>query len=159
MPAQPDVVVADGATAAPRWIDDLRSLGALGQMWTVGVVVLCAARAVVIWPMLTEYRIDPWWFLVLDVGTAPTYGIGQAMGVKLLRDPTRRVRQALPWIAMVLISFLAPYLYVLRSAGHLPGYVVGGVVAWMAVFGAVAAWRMVREVKHCPDLVVDPLAV
>lgn len=135
---------------APSVLDDLRSLGALGQLWSLGVVVLCAARAVIIWPTLTTYGIDPWWFLILDVGTAPAYGVGQAMGVKLLRDPERPVRQALPWIAMVLISFLAPYLYVLRSAGHLPGYVVGVVLAWMAVFGALGAWRMRCEVRRTP---------
>ena len=89
-------------------------------MWTLGVVVLCAARAIVVWPMLNEYNINAWWFLVLDVGTAPAYGVGQAMGVKILRDERRPMRHALPWIAMVLFSFLAPYLYVLRSAGHLP---------------------------------------
>jgi hypothetical protein len=142
----------------PRVLDELRSLGALGQAWTVGVVVLCLARAALIWPMLVEYGIDPWWFLVLDVGTAPAYGVGQAMGVKLLRDEARPVRDALPWIAMVLVSFVAPYGYVLRSAGHLPSYVVWGVLGWMAVFGALGAWRMAREVR-CPGEVGVDAAV
>ena len=141
--------------AAPRLMDELRDLGALGQAWTLGVIVLCVARAAVIWPMLVEYGINPWWFLVLDVGTAPAYGLGQAMGVKLLRDETRPMRDAVPWIAMVLVSFVAPYGYVLRSAGHLPGYVVYGVLAWMAVFGGLGAWRMAREVR---DVAVEPLA-
>ena len=61
----------------PSLMAELRTLGTLGQMWTLGVVVLCAARAVIVWPMLLEYGINPWWFLVLDVGTAPAYGVGQ----------------------------------------------------------------------------------
>ena len=134
----------------PSWVAELRDLGTLGQMWTLTVVVLCAARAVVVWPMLGEHGINPWWFLVLDVGTAPFYGVGQAMGVKILRDETRPMRHAMPWIAMVLVSFLAPYLYVLRSAGQLPSYVVWGVIAWMMVFGSLTARRMVRDVRMAP---------
>lgn len=143
----PDSAVVVDGDASPGLLSELRSLGTLGQMWTLGVVVLCIARAVVVWPMLGEHGINPWWFLVLDVGTAPFYGVGQAMSVKLLRDETRPLRQAMPWIAMVLASFLAPYLYVLRSAGQLPSYVVYGVVAWMLVFGGLTARRMVREVR------------
>ena len=57
------------------------------------------------------------------------------------------MKDALPWIAMLMVSFVAPYAYLLASAGQLPSYVVGGIVAWMVVFGALAAVRMSREVK------------
>ncbi len=142
--------VAIDSEECPGWLSELRDLGTLGQMWTLTVVVLCVARAIVVWPMLGEHGINPWWFLVLDVGTAPFYGVGQAMGVKLLRDETRPLRQAMPWIGMVLVSFLAPYLYVLRSAGQLPSYVVYGVLLWMAVFGGLTARRMARDVRMEP---------
>lgn len=145
-----DPAVLDGGDARPRLRDEVRDLGTFGQMWTATVVVLCVARAVVIWPMLSDHGLNPWWFLVLDVGTAPAYGLGQAMGVKFLRDETRPLRDALPWIAMVLVSFLAPYLYVLSSAGSLPGYVVWGVLAWIVVFGSLTARRMAREVRMEP---------
>ncbi len=128
-------------------ISELRELGTFGQMWTATVVVFCVARAVVVWPMLVSHGVNPWWFLALDVGTAPTYGIGQAMGVKLMRDEDRPMRCAMPWIAMLLVSFVAPYAYLLASAGKLPGYVVAGVVAWMVVFGGLAVYRMAREVR------------
>ena len=145
-----DPIVIDGGDECPGLIAELRSLGTLGQMWTLGVVVLCAARAVVVWPMLAEHGINPWWFLLLDVGTAPMYGLGQAMGVKILRDDSRPIRQAMPWIAMVAFAFLAPYLYVLRSAGSLPSYVVYGVVLWIAVFGGLTVRRMLRDVRLEP---------
>ncbi len=138
------------AAAPPTVSQELRDLGLVGQMWTVSVVVFCIARAVVVWPVLQTHGVDPWWFLAIDVGTAPFYGLGQAMGVKLMRDERRPMIDAVPWIAMLLISFVAPYAYLLASAGSLPGYVVGGVVAWMAVFGALAAMRLVREVRVAP---------
>lgn len=142
-------VCDDGPRGA---VAELRSLGSLGKMWIVTVVVFCALRAVIVWPTLTKYGVNPWWFLALDVGTAPTYGVGQAMGVKILRNERRCMRDAMPWIAMVLVSFLAPYLYLLASAGHLPLYVVAGVLLWMAVFGALGAYRMAREIR------VEPVA-
>ncbi len=119
-------------------------------MWTITVVVFCVARAAVVWPLLQEYGVNPWWFLAIDVGTAPTYGIGQAMGVKLMRDDRRPMRDALPWIAVLLVSFVAPYGYLLASAGQLPAYVIIGVLLWMVVFGLLAAFRMAREVKIAP---------
>ena len=131
----------------PSLREELRELGLLGQMWTLTVIAFCIARAAVVWPLLESHHIDPWWFLALDVGTAPFYGLGQAMGVKLIRDQERPMRDAVPWIAMLLVSFVAPYAYLLASAGKLPGYVIGGVVAWMVVFGGLAAARMVRDCR------------
>lgn len=129
------------------FVGELRELGLVGQMWTLTVVAFCIARAVVVWPVLQTHGVNPWWFLALDVGTAPTYGLGQAMGIKLMRDDRRPLRDAYPWIAMLFVSFVAPYAYLLASAGKLPGYVIVGVVLWMAVFGALAASRMAREVR------------
>ena len=132
----------------PRTLrDELGELGLLGQAWTLTVVVFCVARAVAVWPVLLDHGVNPWWFLLLDVGTAPTYGLGQAMGVKIMRDERRPMRDAAPWIAMLFVSFVAPYAYLLASAGKLPGYVVLGILAWMLVFGGLAAHRMAREVR------------
>lgn len=126
---------------------ELRELGLVGQMWTFTVIVFCVLRAVPLWPLLEEHNVNPWWFLVLDIGTAPTYGLGQAMGVKMLRDDRRPMRDAMPWFALLMISFLAPYLYLLASAGQLPGYVVLGILAWIVVFGGLAVIRMAKEVR------------
>lgn len=126
---------------------ELHELGLFGQAWTLTVVVFCVLRAVAVWPMLLDHGVNPWWFLVLDVGTAPTYGLGQAMGVKMIRDERRPMRDAVPWIVMLLVSFVAPYAYLLASAGKLPNYVVLGIIGWMIVFGGLAAHRMVREVR------------
>ncbi|MEO6987710.1 MAG: hypothetical protein ABI239_03590 [Aquihabitans sp.] len=134
---------------------ELRELGLVGQMWTIGVVVFCIARAAAVWPLLQEHSVNPWWFLALDVGTAPTYGIGQAMGVKLMRDERRPMRDAVPWIIVLMISFVAPYAYLLASAGELPSYVVVGIVIWMVVFGVLAGLRMAREVKAAPTPTPD----
>jgi hypothetical protein len=139
--------VAESLTNKPGVLEELRGLGSFGQLWTSSVIIFCIVRAVVVWPTLVKYNVNPWWFLALDVGTAPTYGLGQVMGVKILRDKTRKVSDALPWICMVFISFVAPYAYVLASAGKLPSYVVVGVLLWLLVFGLLGAWRIIKEVR------------
>jgi hypothetical protein len=126
---------------------ELRELGAFGKVWTGTVILFCVLRAVIVWPALIKYDINPWWFVVLDIGTAPTYGLGQAMAVKILRNERRRMKDAIPWVIMVIGSFVAPYGYVLASAGHLPAYIIVGVVLWMGLFGGMAAYRMAKEVR------------
>lgn len=129
---------------------ELRELGLVGQIWTVTVVLFSVARAAMVWPVLQDHNVNPWWFLAIDVATSPTYAIGQAMGVKLMRDDRRPMRDAVPWIAVLMVSFIAPYAYLLASAGKLPSYVVIGVVAWIVLFGGLAAFRMAREVRVDP---------
>lgn len=147
------LTVADPHLEVPTGlVAELRDLGTLGKAWTLSVVVFSLARAVVAWPALLRYGVNPWWFLALDVGTSPTYGIGQAMAVKILRNERRPPRESIPWVALVLVSFLAPYAYLLLAAGHLPVYVVGGVIVWVVAFGALGAYRMAREIS------VEPLA-
>jgi len=131
---------------------ELRDLGLVGQMWTLTVVAFCAIRAVIVWPLLLDHGVNPWWFLALDVGTSPTYGLGQAMGVKLLRDDRRPMRDAAPWIAMLFVSFLAPYVYLLASAGKFPTYVVALILGYMLLFGGLAAMRVRREIRCDPTL-------
>lgn len=128
-------------------LGEIRSLGLLGQVWTVTVIVFCVARAVPLWPVLEKHHVNPWWFLLLDIGTAPTYGLGQAMGVKILRDPGRAVREAVPWFLLLLVSFLAPYIYLLACGGDLPEPVKIGILLWILVFGGLAAVRTAREVR------------
>jgi hypothetical protein len=148
--AQDPVIVEIDDDVPHTLMGELRELGLLGQVWTITVVVFCIARAAMVWPVLLAHDVNPWWFLAIDVGTSPTYGLGQAMGVKIVRDPRRPLKDALPWIAMLFVSFVAPYAYLLASAGHLPSYVIGGVVVWMVVFGGLAAFRMVRECRVDP---------
>ena len=134
-----------------RPVQSLRDLGVLGQVWTIGVVGFCGVRAVVVWPLLQRYGVNPWWFLAIDIGTAPLYGLGQVMGVRLIRDYTRPMREALPWIAALLFGFVAPYAYLLGSAGELPSYVLAGIALWIVLFGAFAIGRLFRDARrHLP---------
>ena len=128
-------------------MDDIRSLGVLGRAWAVGIVAFSIARALIAWPTLGRYGVNPWTFLVLDIVTALPYGIGQALTVKILRDRTRRPRDAIPWALVVAAAFLAPYIYIFSASGSMPTWAYLGVLAWMTVFGLLAVMRMSRQVR------------
>jgi len=141
----------DGGAAPPvgdrRWSDDIRSLGLLGRSWAVGVVLFSAARALLAWPTLGRFGVDPWAFLAIDLITAPPYGIAQAVTVKLLCRTDRSWRDAAGWAVVVVVTFLAPYAYIFAASGSLPAGATAGVVVWMLVFGGIALWRTVRQVR------------
>ncbi len=136
----------DHEPARGAWAD-VRSLGVFGRAWAVGIFLFSAARALFAWPTLGRYGVDPWIFLAIDLVTALPYGIAQALTVKTLRDPTRSASEAVGWAAVVVVTFLLPYLYIFMSSGSLPLLATLGVLAWMLVFGILAVWRMRQQIS------------
>ncbi len=140
----------------PSTWSEIRSLGVFGRAWALGIVAFSAARALIAWPTLGEYGVDPWWFLFIDLVTAPPYGIAQAITVKILRDQHRAVRDAVPWAALVAVMFFAPYAFIFVASymadtpQPMPAIAYAGVVLWMVVFGVFALIRMRRQVQ-APD--------
>lgn len=128
-------------------LSDIRSLGLFGRAWAVGIVGFSLARALIAWPTLGRYGVSPWWFLALDIVTAPPYGIGQAVTVKILRETDRDPRDAAPWAFLVAAMFFAPYAYIFAVSGEMPLWVTAAVVAWMLLFGVVALLRMRKQVR------------
>jgi hypothetical protein len=135
---------------------EIRSLGVFGKAWALGIVAFSVARALIAWPTLGRYGVDPIWFLVVDVVTAPPYGVAQALTVKILRDRERPTRDAVPWAIVVAVMFFAPYAFIFLASAvsedpqPMPTIAYAGVILWMVVFGALALLRMRRQV-NAPD--------
>jgi hypothetical protein len=127
---------------------EVRSLGVFGRAWVVGILLFSVARALIAWPTLGRYGVNPWTFLLLDIVTALPYGVGQAVTVKILRSPDRSARAAAGWALVVTASFLAPYVYIFLASGSMPGLAYAGVLAWMVLFGVLAVVRMRRQVRN-----------
>jgi hypothetical protein len=135
------------AESRTGWWGDVRSLGVFGRSWALGVFLFSGARALVAWPTLGRYGVDPWVFLVIDIVTAVPYGVGQAVTVKILRDGSRSPADAAGWAVVVGLMFMAPYAYIFLASGDMPLYAYAGVILWMAVFGVLAALRMRRQIS------------
>lgn len=128
-------------------------VGKLGTAWIVGVVAYAIVRALIVWPTLGEYGVSPWIFLIIDVGTAWPYAYGQ---VRVVKDARRSEwRSAQLWGLVALVSFVAPYAYIVGAgSGEMPllaWIVIGALVLFL---GAVSVLRIVRQIR-APELVAD----
>lgn len=140
-------------TTRPSAWSEVRSLGVFGRAWALGIIAFSAARALIAWPTLGDYGVNPWWFLFIDIITAPPYGVAQAVTVKILRNRERSTRDAVPWALLVAAMFFAPYVfifvasYVADTPQPMPAIAYIGVILWMVLFGILALVRMRRQVS------------
>jgi len=121
-------------------------VGWFGRAWIVGVFAFSVARALVAWPTLSQYGVNPWVFLAIDVVTAFPYALGQVKVVNGFRY--RQYGAVQLWALVVAATFFAPYAYiVLAGQERIPTivYVVIGVLA--TVFGAASLLRMRNQYR------------
>lgn len=118
--------------------------GPVGRAGWVWIAVLCGyslLRAVLAWPLLAHYAINPVAFLVLDVGTAYPLGLAQ---IRIIQGFAARDFAAVQvWSGIAGIAFVTPYAYLLISGDQaLPLYVKGGLIAVVALIATASVLRL-----------------
>ncbi len=110
------------------------------------MLIYSVFRALVVGQTLTDYGINPWVFLVLDGGSALPMAWGQVRLVQgLKRNDPRMVQRSL---TMVVVSFIAPYAYLVLGAGRPLPTVAYLVIALLVVgVGAATVWRIRSEAR------------
>ena len=127
------------ATAAPA--DEGVPVGWFGRAWIIGVFAFSVARALIAWPTLSQYGVNPWIFLAIDVVTAFPYAVGQVKVVNGFRFKQYRGVQI--WSLVVGATFLAPYLYiVLAGKERIPTLAYVVIAALAVIFGTASVLRM-----------------
>lgn len=122
-------------------------VGRLGQAWIVGVVAYSIARALLAWPTLGQYGVNPWVFLTIDLVTALPYGTGQVKIVNGFRQQKYGAVQL--WALVVLVTFVAPYVYIFAAGREsMPLWVYGVIAAIMLVFAVASILRIRRDVRE-----------
>lgn len=134
---------------------DEHRVGWVGKAWIVGVFGFSLARALVVWPTLGDYGVNPWIFLLIDIGTAWPYAYGQVRVVKGARQGDWRSVQF--WALITLICFIAPYAYIVGAgSGDMPliAWIIIG--ALMVVFGVASVVRILRQIRDPePEVVTE----
>lgn len=132
-----------------------RVVGWVGRAWIVGVFGYSVLRALIVWPTLGDYGINPWAFLVIDVGTAWPYAYGQVRVVNEARMRNWGGTQL--WAAIAMLSFIAPYAYIAGAgSGEMP------LIAWIVIgllmlfFGVASLVRVVKQIRS-PEPQADPV--
>lgn len=125
---------------------DQSGVGLLGKAWIAGVFAYAVLRALIVWPTLGDYGINPWAFLVIDVGTAWPYAYGQVRVVNEARMKNWGGTQL--WAAIALLSFIAPYAYIAGAgSGEMP------LIAWIVIgllmlfFGIASIVKIVKQIR------------
>lgn len=130
-------------------------VGFLGKAWIVGVFAYAVLRALIVWPTLGDYGINPWAFLAIDVGTAWPYAYGQVRVVNEARMRNWGGTQL--WAAIAMLSFVAPYAYIAGAgSGEMP------LIAWIVIgllmlfFGVASLVRIIKQIRS-PEPQADPV--
>ena len=127
--------------------DGAHRLGWFGKAWVVGVFGYSVLRSLVVWPTLSEYGVNPWLFLMIDLSTAWPYAYGQVRIVKAIRRGDTRSIQI--WSVVALLAFLAPYAYIAGAgSGELPVLAWAVIGSLVVVFGAASIMRIKRQVRE-----------
>jgi hypothetical protein len=125
---------------------DEQRVGWIGRAWILGVFAFSVARALVVWPTLGDFGVNPWIFLVIDVVTAFPYAYGQVRVVNGARAGDWRDVQI--WAFVTFVMFIAPYAYIVGAgSGEMPllAWIIIGVLA--TFFGVASVMRIMRQIR------------
>jgi len=128
-------------------MNETKRVGWVGRAWILSIFGYSALRALVVWPTLGTYGINPWIFLLIDVGTAWPYAYGQVRVISSAR--ARDWRSVQLWSLIAVVSFVAPYAYIAGAgSGEMPliAWIIIG--ALMVFFGVASLVRMLRQIRN-----------
>lgn len=133
---------------APSDAARIESVSRAGRMW---IVVLCGyslLRAVLAWPILARYGINPATFLVLDVATAYPLALGQVRIVAGFKAQDYASVQC--WVGVAAASFLTPYAYLFLSGhAHMPIYATALLAALVIAMATASILRVRQQCLGC----------
>lgn len=141
---------ADGGNARRR--------KALSYTWAALVVGWSLVRAIVVWATLTDYGVNPWVFLAIDLLAAAIDGYTTPRAVLAVVD--RDYGAARYWFSISAVAFVAPDVYLVAGGEPLPPLalaVIGAVVVCMATASVLGLRRRIRAERRARD--GDPVAV
>ena len=121
-------------------------VGWFGRAWIVGVFAFSVARALVAWPTLSQYGVNPWVFLTIDVSRHSRTPSGRSRwSMGFVIGSTELVQL---WALVVAATFLAPYFYIVFAGQERIPTVVYLVIAVLAtVFGIASVLRMRNQYR------------
>ncbi len=129
---------------APDDAARIDSVSRVGRMWILALCGYSLLRAVLAWPILVRYGINPAMFLMLDVVTAYPLAVGQLRIVAGFRSQDYATVQF--WAGVAGAAFLTPYAYLfLAGHAHMPIYATGALAALVMVMATASVLRVRQQ--------------
>jgi len=129
----------------------------LSITWAVVVVAWSLLRAVVVWAALTDYGVNPWAYLIIDLASAGIDAITTPKFVLALIDS--KYREATRWGLLTLFAFVIPDIFIFKTTHELPRMAVVVICIVIAVSLTVAVIGVVSKVRAGKRGQIDPLAI
>ena len=129
----------------PLTAEQLSRRRRLSITWAVIVVVWSLIRAVVVWAGLSQYGVNPWAYLAIDLASAGVDGITTPKFVLALIDG--KYREAAKWGTFTLLAFVIPDIYIFKTTHELPRMVVVVICIVIAISLTVAVIGVVSKVR------------
>lgn len=136
---------------------------AFERLWIAATVGYGMARALLVGATLSQYGVNPWGYLAIDLATSVPLGLAAARVIGALVD--RDMRAARKWAVIVVLTDFAPDVFIVLAGRDMPMvvYVVLGVIAVASVaFGVKSIMCKVAEMRRerCarPEAVLLPAA-
>ena len=139
---------------APDDAAPFEDVSRLGRLWILALCGYSLLRAVLAWPILIRYGINPALFLVLDVVTAYPLALGQVRIVTGFRK--RDYASVQFWVGVAGASFVTPYAY-LFLAGHseMPGYATVALATLVAIMATASVLRVRQQCLGCDPVIAE----
>jgi hypothetical protein len=129
----------------------------LSITWAVVVVAWSLLRAVVVWAALTDYGVNPWAYLIIDLASAGIDAITTPKFVLALIDS--KYREATRWGLFTIFAFVIPDIFIFKTTRELPRMAVIIICVVVGVSLAVAVVGVVTKVRAGKRGQPDPAAV
>lgn len=141
-----DAVTAGTTTVeVPLTAEQLSRRRRLSITWAVIVVTWSLIRAVVVWAGLSQYGVNPWAYLVIDLASAGVDAFTTPKFVLALIDG--KFRDAAKWGSFTLLAFVVPDIYIFKTTHELPRMVVVIICIVIAISLTVAVVGVVAKVR------------
>ncbi len=125
--------------------ETLRRRKVLSRTWGVIVVTWSLVRALVVWAALGDYGINPWMYLLIDLGSAIVDAYTTPRMVLAFIDS--QYRTAAKWLLASAGAFIVPDLYIFLGTRHMPRRVIFVIAVIISITGFVAVFSVVRKIR------------
>jgi dolichol kinase len=87
-------------------------------IWAVAVVGWSLLRATIVWAVLSDYGVNPWAYLLIDLASAGIDAITTPKFVLALIDS--KYHEAGRWGFLTLFAYVMPDVYIFKTTRELP---------------------------------------
>jgi|SRR5215207_10081322 len=129
----------------------------LSVTWAIAVVVWSLIRALVVWAGLSQYGVNPWAYVVIDLASAGIDAMTTPKFVLALIDS--RYKEAAKWGSFTVFAFVIPDVYIFKTTHELPRMVVIVICAVITISLLVAVVGVVLKVQAGRHGHPDPAAI